>query len=59
MKKYTAPQIKISLFDIESITANGTSPLSQPVYGNNLDTYIKNNKAVERNFDFSKAIQFK
>ena len=59
MKQYTTPQMKISMFDIESITANnGTNPLSQPVYGANLDAYIKNKQSVQRNFDFNKAIEF-
>ena len=60
MKQYTTPQMKISMFDIESITANnGTNPLSQPVYGNNLETYIQNKQNVQHNLDFNKAIKFK
>ena len=29
MKKYTTPQLKISMFDVESVTADGTNLLSQ------------------------------
>ena len=59
IKKYTTPQIKISMFDVESVTADGTNLLSQPVYGNNLETYIQNKQKVQRNLDFNKAIEFK
>ena len=60
MKKYTTPQIKISMFDVESVTADGTNLLSQqPVYGNNLNAYIQNKKSVQRNLDFNKALEFK
>lgn len=59
MKKYITPQIKISMFDVESVTADGTNLLSQPVYGNNLETYIQNKQNVQRNLDFNKAIEFK
>lgn len=59
MKKYTTPQIKISMFDVESVTADGTNLLSQqPVYGNNLNAYIQNKKSVQRNLDFKKALEF-
>lgn len=56
MKKYTTPQIKISVFD-EEITAT-QSPLSAPTYGMELENYIKNKKSVQRNFNFEKAIEF-
>ena len=60
MKKYITPQIKISMFDVESVTADGTNLLSQqPVYGNNLETYIQNKQNVQHNLDFNKAIKFK
>ncbi|MBR0359928.1 MAG: hypothetical protein IIX21_02320 [Clostridia bacterium] len=59
MKKYTTPQMKISMFDVETVTADVTNPLSQPVYGNNLETYIQNKQKVQRNLDFNKAIKFK
>ena len=59
MKKYTTPQMKISMFDVETVTADVTNPLSQPVYGNNLETYIQNKQNVQRNLDFNKAIKFK
>lgn len=60
MKKYITPQIKISMFDVESVTADGTNLLSQqPVYGNNLNAYIQNKKSVQKNLDFNKAIEFK
>ena len=58
MKKYTTPQMKISMFDVETVTADVTNPLSQPVYGNNLETYIQNKQNVQRNLDFNKAIKF-
>ena len=59
MKQYTTPQIKISMFDVESVTANGGNLLSQPAYGANLDAYIENKQKVQRNFNFNKAIEFK
>ena len=59
MKKYTTPQMKISMFDVETVTADVTNLLSQPVYGNNLETYIQNKQNVQRNLDFNKAIEFK
>ena len=55
MKKYTTPQIKISVFD-EEITAT-QSPLSAPTDGMELENYIKNQKSVQRNFKFEKAIE--
>ena len=57
MKKYTTPQLKISMFDNETVST--TDILSQPVYGNNLNAYIQNKKSVQRNLDFNKAIEFK
>ena len=57
MKKYTTPQIKISVFD-EEITAT-QSPLSAPTYGTELENYIKKERSVQRNFNFNKAIEFK
>ena len=57
MKKYTTPQIKISVFD-EEITAT-QSPLSAPTYGTELENYIKKEGSVQRNFNFNKAIEFK
>lgn len=57
IKKYTTPQLKISMFDNETVST--TDILSQPVYGNNLETYIQNKQNVQRNLDFNKAIKFK
>ena len=62
MKMYVTPQMKISMFDIETVSAAEEeldSVLSQPVYGNNLNSYIQNKQNVQRNLDFSKAIEFK
>lgn len=60
MKKYTEPLMKISMFDVETISANDTAVLSAPVYGQNLGTFINGNKqnSVQRNLDFNDAIQF-
>ena len=57
IKKYTTPQLKISMFDNETVST--TDILSQPVYGNNLNAYIQNKKSVQRNLDFNKAREFK
>ena len=57
IRKYEKPEIKISFFDSESV--NATNVLSQPVYGNNLNTYIQDKQKVQKNFDFNKAIEFK
>ena len=59
MKKYISPEIKISMFDVECVSATDVTVLSQPVYGNNLNNYIQNKQnSVQKNLDFNKAIEF-
>lgn len=59
MKKYTEPLMKISMFDVETVSAEETTPLSAPVFGQNLDKFVKSNpNAVQRNIDFNDAIKF-
>ena len=62
MKQYIKPEIKISMFDVECVSADANVPavLSQPAYGNNLDAFIRKNQSttVQKNLDFNKAIEF-
>lgn len=61
MKQYIKPEVKISMFDMESVSADANvgTALSQPAYGQNLNSFINNNNnAVQRNLDFNKAIKF-
>lgn len=60
MRKYIKPEIRISMFHTESISAQEPLALSA-VYGDEINKFIPNNSsdAVKRNYSFNKAIKFK
>lgn len=63
MRMYIKPEIKISIFDVECVSANETLPLSAP-YGQGIDNFINssinsgNSATIKRNYSFDEAIKF-
>ena len=62
MKQYIKPQIKISMFSVESVSTEQATAAISALYAPNIDKFIpnaSNSNAVKRNYSFNEAIKFK
>lgn len=61
MKRYIKPEIKISMFSVETVSTEENADARQSAtYGAGITEFIESspNRSVQRNYDFGEAIKF-